>query len=861
MQDQQIRIILSASAEGFPAAASAAATGLDKVATASGRASTQLQRTVSEAAKAQRQLAMVGPQITDIFSGLATGQSPLTVLLQQGGQLKDLFGGIGPAARALGAGVASMITPWTLAAAGVTAYVASAVSAYNESNRLRDALALSGGAAAITEGQFDALAVRIAEASGVTVGTARDLALGMVQSGKVSGAALESMGTAAGRMSKVTGQSADSVLTDMLDMTNGVVAWATKHNEQWHFATAAQIDYIRKLEESGNKQAAMVEAGTLLNRHLAAQRGELSLLERAWESVGNYASEAWRGMFGLKNLAGAFGADSAETQVAKIRARLDEWTKASPVYRGTPAAQNEIAGLQAQLATLNRDMLRTQEVGSTAAARVAAEQATIQRRKELTDVTMRLSGANEQYTKDLKAIQAAAAAGDITEEQRLQLLTQAAVRYGPSAAKTGTGESAAAKAEREYQAMVRSTLANRAPSFAGIEAAGYEAANRAAAENMAATAEDIRKRTKAADDYSLTIVEQTRQMNIDLITSDRDRSLAQIELDRQTMQARIDVWAAGGGDVSAAQSALNDNILARQRQLTEQLKPEWERMLDGWKDTTRLMADTYNTAMGRMVSEGESQWVSLVKDGKFSIKSLIDIVIEEQARLQYRQFVAPTLSKAFGQGLNMMGISNGASSSSAGSSADSWEGELATLTGTVSRANAAAGENADMFRILTSGLGAFGNVLQTAAQAVVTLAASAGGSSGGGLLGSIFSLFGGSSGGSGNLLLPDMGASTVGMSLAVGANRIPYDGFRATLHKDEAVVPAAFNPWAGGQGMGGGGGGVTIINHNTFSGGSGGASDRAYIDQQLDRRDAQLKAQFTEQLARRGTGAFNAARS
>lgn len=37
----------------------------------------------------------VGPQITDIFVGLSTGQSPLTVLLQQGGQLRDQFGMMG----------------------------------------------------------------------------------------------------------------------------------------------------------------------------------------------------------------------------------------------------------------------------------------------------------------------------------------------------------------------------------------------------------------------------------------------------------------------------------------------------------------------------------------------------------------------------------------------------------------------------------------------------------------------------------------------------------------------------------------------------------------------------------------------
>jgi phage-related minor tail protein len=41
-------------------------------------------------------------QITDISVGLASGQRPLMVLLQQGGQLKDMFGGVAPAAKALG---------------------------------------------------------------------------------------------------------------------------------------------------------------------------------------------------------------------------------------------------------------------------------------------------------------------------------------------------------------------------------------------------------------------------------------------------------------------------------------------------------------------------------------------------------------------------------------------------------------------------------------------------------------------------------------------------------------------------------------------------------------------------------------
>lgn len=65
-----------------------------------------------------------------------------------------------------------------------------------------------------------------------------------------------------------------------------------------------------------------------------------------------------------------------------------------------------------------------------------------------------------------------------------------------------------------------------------------------------------------------------------------------------------------------------------------------------------------------------------------------------------------------------------------------------------------------------------------------------------GILGAIGSLFGGgntgTSGGGGF-------ASPSGTApLATGTNYIPYDGFQATLHKGESVVPAKYNPAAGG---------------------------------------------------------------
>lgn len=62
---------------------------------------------------------MIPAQMTDIVVGLSTGQSPFMVLMQQGGQLKDIFGGIGPAIKGVTTYVMGLVNPCSVAAAAV----------------------------------------------------------------------------------------------------------------------------------------------------------------------------------------------------------------------------------------------------------------------------------------------------------------------------------------------------------------------------------------------------------------------------------------------------------------------------------------------------------------------------------------------------------------------------------------------------------------------------------------------------------------------------------------------------------------------------------------------------------------------
>ena len=61
---------------------------------------------------------MIPAQMTDIVVGLSTGQSPFMVLMQQGGQLKDMFGGIGPAIKGVGTYVMGLVNPLTRCSCG-----------------------------------------------------------------------------------------------------------------------------------------------------------------------------------------------------------------------------------------------------------------------------------------------------------------------------------------------------------------------------------------------------------------------------------------------------------------------------------------------------------------------------------------------------------------------------------------------------------------------------------------------------------------------------------------------------------------------------------------------------------------------
>lgn len=235
-------------------------------------------------------------QTTDIVTSLAGGQNPLMVLLQQGGQLRDQFGGFGP----LFKGIAEAVTLSKVAFVSLgTALGTVAFAAYKGSEefaKLRDDMILTSNYAGVTQSSFVKLSKSLSEDLKISVGDAKDIFGALVSSGKITQANLDSIATAIGNVAKLSGESADQVAQRLLPAFDGSTSSAKRLNDQYHFLNMEQYKYIEQLNRQGKLQEAAKFTADALSQSLQGQKRELGLLESAWSATTKAASEFWNMM-------------------------------------------------------------------------------------------------------------------------------------------------------------------------------------------------------------------------------------------------------------------------------------------------------------------------------------------------------------------------------------------------------------------------------------------------------------------------------------------------------------------------------------------------------------------------------------
>ncbi|MBB1601583.1 phage tail tape measure protein [Variovorax sp. UMC13] len=374
------------------------------------------------AGQTQAALRMLPAQITDITTSIASGMPIWLIAIQQGGQIKDSFGGIGPTIRTL----TGLLSPMKVALGGVAVAGAAVGLAYyqgaKEVDVYRHALVMSGNAAGATVSQLSDMARAISVVSGTQGAAAAGLAA-MAGSGRVAYESLQSFTSVALDLERYVGVPVKKTVDDLAALGKEPVQASIRLTEQYNYLTAAVYTQIKALTDQGREE----EAAALAQRTYASameQRknqivANLGVIERSWNGVKSGAKAAWDAMLNL-------GREDTLTQ--KIAEAEDRLNKARAGLGARSASgQDRIVQQEAALAAL-RATQSAQSAGAAAdAKRVQSENAGIAASQFLSDIRKRIDKAGEaqkaveKYKKAIVDAQAAGLPVPSAEAQRKEI--------------------------------------------------------------------------------------------------------------------------------------------------------------------------------------------------------------------------------------------------------------------------------------------------------------------------------------------------------------------------------------------------------------------------------------------------------
>jgi lambda family phage tail tape measure protein len=581
-----------------------------------GRFNADMTKTGISAKQTAAALRGVPAQFTDIAVSLQGGQAPLTVFLQQGGQLKDMFGGAGPAAKALGGYVLGLVNPFTVAAAAAAALGVAYYQGSKEQEAFRNSLIITGNSAGTTSGALGDMAKRIGASTG-TVGAAAAALAQLAGTGKVASTSFDSIATAAVSFEKATGQAVSTTIAEFVKLSDDPVKAVASLNEKYNFLTAAVYEQIRVAQELGDKEGAAAIAQEAMARALidrsAKIKESLGYIETAWNSVSGAAKKGWDAMLGIGR------EDTLESKLSLLKERLENVNKVTANGRSVRAArggesaeelQKQIAAVQAQITAISE---KTKAEGKAAAAQRDGQVAYEAFQKSVEQNFTKTQKMNKALEDEQRRITAARAAGySITAEQ--EETAYKAIRdnsaYKEAAAKKekayteNAGIKALDQAKQQYAVLVQQN------SLIGAQGDGIQkiGAAQQALIKWEQELSDIKgKKTLTADQQSLLANQQLigaqlkrnagleRETELKKISVDQSQKLLAFQ---ENLNSQLKL-AQGGLNEKLAGAGLGDQALQRlqeQQQIRQSYQSQMDRLTYDYNksDKTSASTDLYN---------------------------------------------------------------------------------------------------------------------------------------------------------------------------------------------------------------------------------------------------------------------------
>ncbi|MGE8288662.1 MAG: phage tail length tape measure family protein, partial [Stenotrophomonas sp.] len=263
----------------------------------------------------QNNLRMIPMQMTDITTSILAGQPAWMVAIQQGGQLKDQFGGIGPAARAVGGYIVGLINPITVLAAVIGALVLAWKQGSDAQFEFQRNLLLTGRTADVSYGQLNRMIEELDRLPGVTRGGALTALNEVAKASEITGAQFALVSQSAARMEASLGQSAERTVAAFQRIAKDPLDALLALTEAEGGLTHAQVDRVFALQQEGREQQAVAEAVQIYHDHLNEVAdladSRMPAMTEGWRSMKDEISGTWGAVVNVTNAL----ADMARVQI------------------------------------------------------------------------------------------------------------------------------------------------------------------------------------------------------------------------------------------------------------------------------------------------------------------------------------------------------------------------------------------------------------------------------------------------------------------------------------------------------------------------------------------------------------------
>ncbi|EFL9153834.1 phage tail tape measure protein [Escherichia coli] len=570
---------------------------------------------------------MLPMQFTDVATQLAGGQNPWLILLQQGGQVKDSFGGMIPMFRGLAGAISlPMVGVTSLAVAtGALAYAwyqgDSTLSAFNKT------LVLSGNQSGLTAERMLTLS-RAGQAAGLTFNQAGESLAALVSAGVRGGEQFDAINQSVARFASASGVEVDKVAEAFgkltTDPTSGLMAMA----RQFRNVTAEQIAYVVQLQRSGDEAGALQAANDIATKGFDEQtrrlKENMGTLETWADKTGKAFKSMWDAILDIGR------PESSADMLASAQKAFDEADKKWQWYQSRSQRRGKTSSFRANLqgawddrenarlglaaATLQSDMEKAGELAARDRAERKASQ--LKYTGEAQKAYERLQTPLDKYTARQKELNKALKDGKILQADYNTLMASAKKDYEstlkkPSGVKVSAGER---QEDRAHAAMLAlETELRTLEKHSGVnEKISQQRRDLWKAESQyVVLKEAATKRQLSEQEKSLLAHEKE--------TLEYKRQLAELG-DKVEYQKRLNELAQQAARFEEQQSAKQAAISAKARGLTDrqaQRESEEQRLRDVYGDNPQALARVTGALKQTWADEDmlRGDWLAGLKSG------------------------------------------------------------------------------------------------------------------------------------------------------------------------------------------------------------------------------------------------------